>query len=89
MKRIYCDNSATTKVYPEVTKEINKYLKDKWGNPSSLYMEGRLVKEKIFEAKERISKILNCEPDEIYFTSGGSESNNLFIKGCFNYYNRF
>ena len=83
MKEIYCDNSATTKVYPEVIDEMKKYFEQDWGNPSSIYAKGRLVKDKIFEAKDRIARILNCEPDEIYFTSGGSESDNLFIKGCF------
>ena len=83
MKRIYCDNSATTRVYPEVIREMNKYFKKNWGNPSSIYEEGRFAKKKILEAKERVAKVLNCEPDEIYFTSGGSESDNLFIKGCF------
>lgn len=83
MKEIYCDNSATTPVYPEVIQEMEKYFKRHWGNPSSIYTKGRLVKNAIENARERIAKILNCKPNEIYFTSGGSESDNIFIKGCF------
>lgn len=83
MEEIYCDNSATTPVYPEVIREMNIYFLKHWGNPSSIYAKGRLAKYVITNARERIAKILNCSPDEIYFTSGGSESDNLFIKGCF------
>ena len=81
IRKIYCDNSATTKVYPEVIREINKYLKMEWGNPSSIYCRGRNAKIAIEDARERIAKILNCLPEEIYFTSGGSESDNIVIKG--------
>ena len=83
MEEIYCDNSATTPVYTEVIREMNIYFLKHWGNPSSIYAKGRLAKYVITNARERIAKILNCSPDEIYFTSGGSESDNLFIKGCF------
>ena len=81
IRKIYCDNSATTKVYPEVIREINKYLKMEWGNPSSIYCRGRNAKIAIEDARERIATILNCLPEEIYFTSGGSESDNIVIKG--------
>ena len=80
MKEIYCDNSATTPVYPAVIDEMEKYFKDIWGNPSSIYTVGRIAKQAINNARERVAKILNCSPDEIYFTSGGSESDNLFIQ---------
>ena len=83
MKEIYCDNSATTPIYPAVIKEMEQYFTKIWGNPSSIYARGRIAKEALINAKERIAKILNCNPNEIYFTSGGSESDNLFIKGCF------
>ncbi len=83
MKEIYCDNSATTPVYPEVIQEMEKYFKRHWGNPSSIYVKGRLARNEIENARDRIAKILNCNPNEIYFTSGGSESDNIFIKGCF------
>ena len=83
MKEIYCDNSATTPIYPAVIKEMEQYFTKIWGNPSSIYTRGRIAKEALINAKERIAKILNCNPNEVYFTSGGSESDNLFIKGCF------
>jgi cysteine desulfurase len=83
MKEIYCDNSATTPVYPEVIEEMETYFKDVWGNPSSIYARGRIAKQHIEVARLRVAQILNCEPEEVYFTSGGSESDNLFIKGCF------
>lgn len=83
MKEIYCDNSATTPVHSAVAKEIQMYFKEDWGNPSSIYMRGRYAKQCIEMARNKIAKILNCLPEEIYFTSGGSESDNLFIKGCF------
>lgn len=83
MKEIYCDNSATTPIYPAVIKEMEKYLSDIWGNPSSIYTKGRIAKESMTDARERVAQLLNCKPEEIYFTSGGSESDNLFIKGCF------
>ena len=82
-KIIYCDNSATTKVYPEVAKEIEKYFVECYGNPSSVYSLGRIAKNYINEARKRVAKILNCDPEEVYFTSGGSESDNIFVKGCF------
>lgn len=83
MKKIYCDNSATTPVFPEVIKEIDNYLSDGWGNASSVYTIGRESKFNMENARARVAKILNCEPEEIYFTSGGSESDNIFVKGCF------
>ena len=83
MKEIYCDNSATTPIYPAVIKEMEQYFTKIWGNPSSIYARGRIAKEALINAKERVARILNCNPSEIYFTSGGSESDNLFIKGCF------
>lgn len=83
MKEIYCDSSATTPVHPTVIKEMQMYFKEDWGNPSSIYMRGRYAKQCIEMARNKIAKILNCLPEEIYFTSGGSESDNLFIKGCF------
>lgn len=83
MKPIYCDNSSTTKIYPEVIKEIDTVFQEVWGNPSSIHTMGRYAKNCITSARKKISEILNCSPEEIYFTSGGSESDNIFIKGCF------
>lgn len=77
----YFDNNATTKVDDEVLKEMIPYFKDYYGNASSIYRLGQKSKNKIEEVREKISNILKCNPNEIYFTSGGSESNNLALKG--------
>ena len=81
MKNIYFDNAATTKLDEEVLKEMLPYLKENYGNASSIYKLGRESKKAIEEAREKIAKAINCKPSEIYFTSGGSESDNTAIKG--------
>ena len=81
MKEVYFDNSATTKLDEEVLKEMMPYLKEYYGNASSIYKIGRQSKEAIEEAREKVAKVLNCETDEIYFTAGGSESDNTAIRG--------
>ena len=77
----YFDNAATTAVRPEVIKEMIPYLGVEYGNPSSLYTLGRRNHKAIDKARLQIAKALNCRSDEIYFTSCGSESDNLAIKG--------
>ncbi|KAI4453869.1 cysteine desulfurylase family member [Holotrichia oblita] len=79
---VYADNAATTPPHPEVVREINKYLTEGWGNPSSLYGKGRDAKHAITDARERISSHLGCSPNELYFTSCGTESDNWAIKGA-------
>lgn len=81
MREIYLDNSATTKLDENVLNEMLPYLKENYGNASSLYSIGRKSKKAIEDARDKVAKILNCRPDEIYFTSGGSESDNTAIKG--------
>ena len=78
---MYLDNSATTKVSDEVLKEMLPYLKDEFGNPSTLYSIGRESKKALEEARQRVADAINAKKAEIYFTSGGSESDNLAIKG--------
>ena len=78
---IYFDNSATTKPYREVIEETAKAMEEYFGNPSSLHKIGIKAEKKITEAREFIGKSLNASKDEIIFTSGGSEGNNLIIKG--------
>ena len=78
---MYLDNSATTKVSDEVLEEMLPYLKDEFGNPSTLYSIGRESKKALEEARQRVADAINAKKDEIYFTSGGSESDNLAIKG--------
>ena len=81
MKQIYFDNSATTKLDEEVLKEMMPYLTDNYGNASSIYKLGRESRKAVEEAREKIAKAIGAEPNEIYFTSGGSEANNTIIRG--------
>lgn len=78
---IYLDNAATTKMDDRVFEEMLPYLKDKYGNPSSAYKIGRDNKEIIENARKEVALNLNANPSEIYFTSGGSESDNMALKG--------
>lgn len=78
---IYLDNCATTKPRKEVIEELNKSLELEFGNPSSLHSFGMKIEEKLEKSREIISDFLNVNSSEIYFTSGGSESNNTIICG--------
>ena len=81
MENVYLDNSATTKMDERVLEEMLPYMKEDYRNASSLYSLGRKSKKAIEDSREKVATILNCRPDEIYFTSGGSESDNTAIKG--------
>ena len=81
MNTIYLDNNATTKTDEEVVKAMLPYLSENYGNPSSIYKLGRDNRKVIEEAREKVAKVFNCETNEIYFTSGGSESDNTAIRG--------
>ena len=81
MENIYFDNAATTKLDEEVLQEMIPYLKENYGNASSIYKLGRESRKAVEDSREKIAKILNCKPNEIYFTAGGSESDNTAIKG--------
>lgn len=83
-KNIYLDHSATTPVDPRVLKEMMPYFSDKFGNYSSIHGFGRESYFAVEKARERIAKALNCSKEEIIFTSGSTESNNLAIKGFIN-----
>ncbi len=80
-KYIYMDNAATTQVNTEVFEEMKKYLLEYHGNPSSIYSLGRQSKQALDEARLQIGKMLHTSHKEIYFTSGGTESNNWGIQG--------
>jgi len=80
MSRIYLDYASLTPIDKGVMKEIKKYSSGEYANPSSLYASGIKAKKAIEDAKTRISKVLHAHPDEIIFTSGGTESNNLVFK---------
>jgi len=81
MKPIYLDYNATTPVDPEVAEAMIPFLKEHFGNPSSTHWYGIQTRKAIEKARKQVAAFLGCYPDEIIFTSGGSESNNLAIKG--------
>ena len=81
MDNIYFDNAATTKLDENVLEKMIPYLQENYGNASSIYKLGRVAKKAVEESREEIANILNCKPNEIYFTAGGSESDNTAIKG--------
>jgi len=78
---VYMDHAATTFTKPEVVEAMLPFLKERFGNPSSLYSIGREAKEAVETAREQLAKALGTNPEELYFTSGGTESDNWAIKG--------
>lgn len=78
---VYLDNSATTKVRQEVMDEITDVCQNCYGNPSALHRMGLKIEKRIEEARKMASKIISANPEEIYFTGGGTESNNIAIFG--------
>ncbi len=84
MREIYLDDAATTRVYPEVVKEMEKYFLKDYGNPSSMHKLGEKARKAMDEARKKIAKEINAKPWEIYFTSGATESNNMALKGLLN-----
>ncbi len=90
MKSIYFDNAATTKVDNEVLKAMLPYFTEKYGNASSVHFIGQEAKRALEDSRKTIAKSIGAKTQEIYFTSGGTEANNLAIKGLFyaNYPNK-
>jgi len=82
MKTIYFDNNATTKVAQQVLQEMQPLFCELYGNPSSMHTFGGQIGRKIGQARQRVASLLGCEPGEIVFTSGGTESDNTAIKGA-------
>ena len=78
---IYLDNAASTAVHPEVVKEMLPYFDVQYGNPSSIHQFGRKAKNAIQKARKQVAALVGAEPDEILFTSGGTESNNTILYG--------
>ena len=78
---MYLDNSATTQVSEEVFEEMKPYFIEEFGNPSTLYSIGRESKKALELARKRVADAINAKPEEIFFTGGGSESDNLAVKG--------
>ncbi len=81
MKPIYLDHNSTTPIAPQVTEAMIPYLKEHFGNPSSSHWYGQQTKRAVEDSRQHVAELLGCEVDEIIFTSGGSESNNMAIKG--------
>jgi len=81
-KPIYLDYNATTPHDPEVIEAMRPFFEEEFGNPSSAHYYGSRPKQAVIKAREQVAALLNCQPQEIVFTSGGTESNNFAIKGC-------
>jgi len=81
---IYLDNAASTAVHPDVVKEMLPYFDVQYGNPSSIHQFGRKAKNAIQKARKQVAALIGAEPDEILFTSGGTESNNTILNGISN-----
>ena len=82
MRTVYLDNNATTEVYEEVLDAMLPYFRKKFGNPSTKYGYGKEAFEAVAEARRNVAGLINCEPHEIVFTSGGTESNNAAMRGA-------
>jgi len=78
---IYLDHNASTPVLPEVLDVMLPYLRDHYGNPSSTHVFGKTMQAAVEQAREQLAGLIACRPDEVYFTSGGTEANNLAIRG--------
>jgi cysteine desulfurase len=78
---IYLDHNATTPLLPEVVEAMLPYLREHFGNPSSGHVYGVRARDAVARARAQVATLLGCEPDEIVFTSGGTEANNLAIRG--------
>lgn len=81
---IYLDHNATTPVDPSAAKAMMPFIRDEFGNPSSPYLLGTRAKERLEQCREEVATLLGCKNHEVVFTSGGSESNNMVLKGIVN-----
>jgi cysteine desulfurase len=81
-REVYLDHAATTPIDPRVREVMLPFLDEQFGNPSSFHMKGKVVRDAIDEAREKVAQAIACRPDEVIFTSGGTESDNLAILGA-------
>ena len=78
---VYLDHNATSPLHPQVAAAMMPFLREPPANPSSLHAAGRMARSALDSARAQVASLLNCGSDEIIFTSGGTEANNLFLKG--------
>src|SRR5919205_354245 len=83
MEKIYLDYNASTPIAPEVAEAMKPLLDQFYGNPSALHWAGLPVKELLLKAREQVAELIGCSSREVIFTSGGSEANNLALKGFY------
>lgn len=83
MKTVYLDHSATTPVDPEVLKEMLPFFTENFGNASSQHSVGQVAFEAVEKARKQVAELINAEPGEIFFTSGGTEADNMAIRGAY------
>ena len=86
MERIYFDHNATTQVHPMVLEAMRPYLQERYGNPSSLHWWGQEARRAMDKAREEVADLINASPDEIVFTSGGTEADNQALIGIADYF---
>src|SRR5438309_216274 len=82
MNRIYLDHAATTPVDPRVVEAMVPYWTEHWGNPSSIYQEAREARKGLDTARRTVAELLGAKPQEVVFTGGGSEADNLAVRGA-------
>jgi cysteine desulfurase len=78
--RVYLDNAATTPIHPEVVDTMTQVMRSSFGNPSSIHMEGRTARATIETARKKVAELIGASVGEIFFTSGGTESNNMILR---------
>ena len=76
---VYFDNAATTPLDKKVLEKMLPYMEQEYGNPSSIHKRGREIKSAIEKSRSKVAELLSCEPGEIFFTSGGTEADNMFL----------
>jgi cysteine desulfurase len=81
LKKVYCDHAATTRCHPEVAQLMYEYLVNDFGNPSSIHAFGRRARKGVEEARQQVADLIGARPNEIFFTSGGTEADNWALRG--------
>jgi len=82
VRKVYFDHSATTPVHPAVAEDMIQYITGHFGNPSSVHSYGRDARKAVEESREKVARGIGAQPEEIVFTAGGTESDNMAIRGA-------